>query len=123
MKRGGLGRGLDVLLPQSDNLLETVVRDIAIDDIDPNSDQPRREFDKAALEQLADSIREGDISVSPAHIKEWSACQWCEYSSVCGYDPSLPHCTKRVLPSLTRQELLISMANDNDTAPRDAKNE
>jgi ATP-dependent helicase/nuclease subunit B len=72
---------------------------------------------------LADSIREGDISVSPAHIKEWSACQWCEYSSVCGYDPSLPHCTKRVLPSLTRQELLISMANDNDTAPRDAKNE
>jgi ATP-dependent helicase/nuclease subunit B len=72
---------------------------------------------------LADGIREGDISVSPAHIKEWSACQWCEYSSVCGYDPSLPHCTKRVLPSLTRQELLISMANDNDTAPRDAKNE
>ena len=33
MKRGGLGRGLDVLLPQSGELLETVVRDIAIDEI------------------------------------------------------------------------------------------
>ena len=33
MKRGGLGRGLDVLLPQNDNLLETVVRDIAIDEM------------------------------------------------------------------------------------------
>ena len=56
MKRGGLGRGLDVLLPQSGELLETVVRDISIDEIDPNASQPRRDFDKEALEQLADSI-------------------------------------------------------------------
>ena len=69
MKRGGLGRGLDVLLPQTDHLLETVVRDIAIDDIDPNSDQPRREFDKAALEQLADSIREAGV-LSPILVVE-----------------------------------------------------
>ena len=69
MKRGGLGRGLDVLLPQTDSLLETVVRDIAIDDIDPNSDQPRREFDKAALEQLADSIREAGV-LSPILVVE-----------------------------------------------------
>ena len=69
MKRGGLGRGLDVLLPQSDNLLETVVRDISIDEIDPNSDQPRREFDKAALEQLADSIREAGV-LSPILVVE-----------------------------------------------------
>ena len=51
MKRGGLGRGLDVLLPQSGELLETVVRDISIDEIDPNASQPRRDFDKEALEQ------------------------------------------------------------------------
>lgn len=69
MKRGGLGRGLDVLLPQNDNLLETVVRDIAIDEIDPNSDQPRREFDKNALEQLADSIREAGV-LSPILVVE-----------------------------------------------------
>ena len=69
MKRGGLGRGLDVLLPQSDSLLETVVRDIAIDDIDPNSDQPRREFDKDALEQLAQSIREAGV-LSPILVVE-----------------------------------------------------
>lgn len=69
MKRGGLGRGLDVLLPQNDTLLETVVRDIAIDDIDPNTDQPRREFDKAALEQLADSIREAGV-LSPILVVE-----------------------------------------------------
>jgi len=69
MKRGGLGRGLDVLLPQSDNLLETVVRDIPIDDVDPNAEQPRRDFDKAALEQLADSIREAGV-LSPILVVE-----------------------------------------------------
>lgn len=69
MKRGGLGRGLDALLPQTDTLLETVVRDIAIDDIDPNTDQPRREFDKEALEQLADSIREAGV-LSPILVVE-----------------------------------------------------
>lgn len=69
MKRGGLGRGLDVLLPQSDSLLETVVRDIAIDDIDPNTDQPRRDFDKDTLEQLAQSIREAGV-LSPILVVE-----------------------------------------------------
>ncbi len=69
MKRGGLGRGLDALLPQSESLLETVVRDIAIDDIDPNTDQPRRDFDKDALEQLAQSIREAGV-LSPILVVE-----------------------------------------------------
>lgn len=73
--------------------------------------------------ELADGIREGDISVSPAQVKAWSACQWCEYAAVCGFDPSMPHCTKRVLPPMTRQELADRLANDNSEAPVDAKNE
>ena len=61
MKRTGLGRGLDALLPQSEAFLDTTVRDIPIADIDPNLSQPRKEFDKDALEQLADSIRQAGI--------------------------------------------------------------
>lgn len=61
MKRTGLGRGLDVLLPQTEEYLETVIRDLPIADIDPNTSQPRREFDKDALEQLADSIRQAGV--------------------------------------------------------------
>jgi ParB family chromosome partitioning protein len=61
LKKTGLGRGLDALLPQSDDYLDTTVRDIPIADIDPNLSQPRREFDKEALEQLADSIRQAGV--------------------------------------------------------------
>lgn len=61
MKKTGLGRGLEALLPQSDELLDTTVRDIAISEIDPNLSQPRKEFDKDSLEQLAESIRQAGI--------------------------------------------------------------
>ena len=71
MKRGGLGRGLDVLLPQTDSLLETVVRDIDIDDIDPNVDQPRREFDQEALKQLMiETIRAALETLCEMRIRE-----------------------------------------------------
>ena len=73
--------------------------------------------------ELADGIREGDISVSPAQLKDWSACQWCSYSAICGIDPAMPHCTKRVLPSLSRQELLQRLANDSSVPPQDTKDE
>ena len=61
MKRSGLGRGLDVLLPQNDELFQTVVQDVAIDELDPNTAQPRKDFDKEALEQLAESIRSAGV--------------------------------------------------------------
>ena len=61
MKKTGLGRGLDALLPQSDDYLDTTVRDIPIEEIDPNLSQPRKEFDRDALELLADSIRQAGV--------------------------------------------------------------
>lgn len=61
MKKTGLGRGLDALLPLDDDLLDTSVREISILDIDPNQSQPRKTFNKDALEQLAESIRQAGV--------------------------------------------------------------
>lgn len=73
--------------------------------------------------QLADGIRQGDISVSPAQVKEESACRFCEYSAICGVDPALPGCQKRELSVMSRQELQTRLANDINADPQDAKNE
>ncbi len=68
----GLGRGFDSLIP-TDVLDETFdptaardeqvseLRYIKIGDIVPNKDQPRREFEEGALEELAASIKEHGI--------------------------------------------------------------
>ena len=69
MKRTGLGRGLDALLPQDDAMLETTVRELPIVEIDPNLNQPRREFNKDALEQLSASIKQAGV-LQPILVRE-----------------------------------------------------
>lgn len=56
MSKKGLGRGLQALL--SDDLGDDPsIKEIPITDIEPNPDQPRKEFNSQALSDLADSIR------------------------------------------------------------------
>ena len=56
-KKNGLGKGLGALMLENsvDDSLSTST--LPINDIIPNKDQPRKTFDEAALEDLADSIR------------------------------------------------------------------
>ena len=60
MKKTGLGRGLDALLPESSDL-ENTVSMIAMTELDRNPDQPRREFEESSLQALADSIRQAGV--------------------------------------------------------------
>lgn len=54
-KKGGLGRGLDALFAENDTAQGGVVS-LKITEIEPNKNQPRKEFDEAALAELAQSI-------------------------------------------------------------------
>ncbi len=60
MKKTGLGRGLDALLPEAGDQ-ENLVSMIDITELDRNPDQPRREFDEAALQALAESMKEAGV--------------------------------------------------------------
>lgn len=59
-KSRGLGRGLDALLPETEENLGAG-QEIAIGDIDPNPDQPRRTFQDESIVQLAQSIRDQGV--------------------------------------------------------------
>ena len=60
MKRSALGKGLDSLISMDDIQTEgsSAINEIPINQIAPNPDQPRQNFDEEALEDLATSIRE-----------------------------------------------------------------
>ena len=73
-KKMGLGRGLSAILPDVEEVVESVghfgaaavvpadaVVELPLGDIDPNRDQPRKKFDEEALAQLADSIRHSGV--------------------------------------------------------------
>ena len=54
---GGLGRGLSSLIPEPEPTSTSPLRDISLDNIVPNTYQPRREFEEEALDALTASIR------------------------------------------------------------------
>ena len=76
VKRGGLGKGLDSLIPDNgkvpesgkkvkvvEKVIEKIVEKpvdvkLGINQIEPNREQPRKKFDEESLEELADSIRQ-----------------------------------------------------------------
>ena len=60
MKRNALGKGLDKLISMDNIQTEgsSAINEIPINQINPNPDQPRQNFDEEALEELAASIRE-----------------------------------------------------------------
>ena len=75
-KKMGLGRGLSAILPDVEEVVESVeaapsagavivpadaVAQIPVSDIDPNRSQPRKKFDDDALLALADSIRHSGV--------------------------------------------------------------
>lgn len=93
-KKGGLGRGFDSLFSENaaDNEKPVTVR---LSEIEPNRDQPRKEFDETALQELSDSIvRHGllqPLLVRPllgggyqlvAGERRWRACRMADIDEV-----------------------------------------
>ena len=74
-KNSGLGRGLDAIF--LDNSLnettaggENIITILKLSMVDPKSDQPRKYFDKAALEELSESIKENGL-LQPILVREY----------------------------------------------------
>ncbi|MCI8335433.1 MAG: ParB/RepB/Spo0J family partition protein [Lachnospiraceae bacterium] len=85
-RRGGLGKGLDTLIPETvkstsqekTKIVEKVVEKIVekpaeikvkISQVGPNKDQPRKQFDEDALMELSDSIKQFGI-IQPLVVQE-----------------------------------------------------
>ena len=61
-KMTGLGKGLDALFgpaPEEEQMQENdVLKNLKITEVEPNRDQPRKNFNQESLEELAESIKE-----------------------------------------------------------------
>jgi len=60
MKKSGLGKGMNAIFAENAEIDEGSVN-IKIADIEPNREQPRKEFDSEALSELADSISQHGV--------------------------------------------------------------
>ena len=85
-KKMGLGRGLSAILPDVEEVVESVdqvsesaapvpadaVAEIPVGDIDPNRNQPRKKFDDDALLALAESIRHNGVISDSRRKGQWA---------------------------------------------------
>lgn len=58
MKKGGLGRGIDILFEDNSSNTENAAKNLRLSEIEPNKNQPRKNFDEEALAALAESIKQ-----------------------------------------------------------------
>ena len=79
-KKSGLGKGLDLLIPdvQKDNIVEKEIEKsgdeehvttVNITKVMPNREQPRKNFDEDALDELAESIKQYGL-LSPILVQD-----------------------------------------------------
>ena len=61
MSKKALGRGIGALLGDEGEIDLTSVMEVPLSALKPNPQQPRRDFDEAALRELADSIRQKGV--------------------------------------------------------------
>ena len=133
-KSRGLGRGLDALIPTSAMPVEEAmpparhhdgesVIKLSLADIDPNREQPRKQFDVDGLEQLAASIRnvgvlqpiivcatEGGRYRIIAGERRWRAARLAGLSTI-------PAIVRKMDAAHTREAALIENLQRDDLNP------
>ena len=62
------------------------------------------------LRGIGRDVMDGNISLTPYERGDDSACTFCPYGKVCGFDPAIPGCQKRTLEDLSDEEILSRMA-------------
>lgn len=66
-QRRGIGRGLAAILPET-GVADPALRDLPVELIRPNPDQPRRSFDPDSISALAESIAEAGV-IQPVIVR------------------------------------------------------
>ena len=80
-RKGGLGKGLDTLIPPKKNEttkevekveIKKIEEYVDINKVEPNKDQPRKSFNEDSLIELSESIKQHKAlhKIRPAHGKK-----------------------------------------------------
>jgi ATP-dependent helicase/nuclease subunit B len=65
-----------------------------------------------SIRRIAGEMYEGNVSVEPYELSGKEACTYCDYKSVCGFDPMLKGCDWRILEPLGEEEVLMRMKKE-----------
>ena len=120
-KKTGLGKGLDALFgptPEEEQVKEDdVLKNLKITEVEPNREQPRKNFNQEALEELADSIKEYGL-IQPIIVSEkegyysiiagerrWRACKLAGLEEIPAIDDEKKNKEIALIENIQREDL------------------
>ena len=124
----GLTLGDAAVIRASDNLIEgksTVLYDVKATGEDAYTGSVCSQTELDALiriahkksEQTLEQMLSGDMNASPAaRKKRHEACEYCDYKSVCRFDPKKPGCRIRMLKTIKQDEFFTLIAGGEQDA-------
>ncbi len=72
------------------------------------------EYVKKLIKSNGRKIVSGDVAVTPYEMGDNSACNYCDFRSICGFDPSIPGYKKKTLSKLSDDEVMNNIRVDED---------
>ena len=67
------------------------------------------DFVNRKITEMGQEILSGEIAVNPYEDGKTSACAYCQYHSVCGFDDKAAGFSKRKVQQMTQEEVLQEM--------------
>ncbi len=67
------------------------------------------EYVTLLVKDYGEDILSGLITVSPYQLKNYTACTYCPYDGICGFDPKIKGYDYRKLPQLKNEEILAEV--------------
>jgi ATP-dependent helicase/nuclease subunit B len=73
---------------------------------------------QAIIKNIGMEILQGRVKINPVRNEKGSACQYCNYHSICQFDPLFEDNRYRNIPSLKRDEILKLLVNQVEEAKK-----
>ncbi|MDK2800200.1 MAG: ATP-dependent helicase/nuclease subunit [Clostridiales bacterium] len=71
-----------------------------------------RKHVKKLLVQLGEEMLKGDVSINPYKKKKFTSCTYCNYASVCQFDPSMKDNKFRIMDDMKDEEVWKLIGNE-----------
>ncbi len=71
-----------------------------------------RQYVKHEVSELCESMMGGDISIIPCKNKDKTSCDFCKYSSICQFDPSIKNNTYKIINDKKEEEIIKLMEKE-----------
>ena len=81
------------------------------------------DFVSSKMEKMAEEIMDGVIDVKPFADRTRSACDYCSYADVCGFDRKIPGMCRKQAPELSKSEVWERIAGEAEAGQKEKEDE